>query len=113
MTELSEDRLQADCYLWYCETFPGQRDFLWMQYNTPKNAVQGAKLKAMGMRAGVSDLAYLDSSGTMHFIELKTRSGVQSKKQRDWEKSVTERGAKYHLVRSLKEFQEIFSTSIE
>jgi len=109
MTELSEDRLQADCYLWYCENFPDERDFLWMQYNTPKNAVQGAKLKAMGMRAGVSDLAYLHPCGRMYFIELKTRSGVQSKKQKDWEQSVTARDARYFLVRNLEEFKKIFA----
>ena len=109
---MTESRLQQTCFLWHWNTYPDQRGRLWMQYNNGKNREHGAVLKGMGMVAGVSDLAYLRGDGRMVFIELKVGDGKQSDRQKWWEGVVQSCGAKYVVIRSLQEFQELIEKQI-
>ena len=106
MTKVSEARMQQNCFLWHWNSFPAQRGRLWMNYNNAKNKAHGAILKGMGLLAGVSDMTFLRSDGRAVFIELKTGT-KQSKKQKDWEKVVTECNAFYELVVSEDQFKEV------
>lgn len=73
-----------------------------------RDAVTGAKLKAEGVVAGVSDLLLLVPSGNHHglCIEMKTPKGRQSEAQRRWQQAVEEMGYKYALVRSTAQFMQ-------
>lgn len=45
------------------------------------------RLKAMGLRPGITDLVLVGDSGVAHFLEIKTESGKLSESQvrfRDW-----------------------------
>ena len=66
----------------------------------------GAKLKAEGVQAGVSDLILLRRSrdyGAL-CIEMKTPTGSQSQAQKAWQRQVTADGYKYVVCRSVEDF---------
>ncbi len=100
-----EARFQADCYVWFCNTYPTERPYLWMNYNNPPGAFQGAQLKTMGLLPGISDLTYLAADNFPYFFELKVAYGKQSLAQITFEKNIKERGGVYAIIRSLDEFK--------
>ena len=108
----SEERIQTMCYVWFNNEFPALRGLLCYNLGNSKNAIQGAKNRAMGLQRGRSDMV-LYFNGTATMIELKTASGEQSDAQKDWELAVRIQGFEYHLVRSLSEFQKIILTILK
>jgi hypothetical protein len=107
MSDITEARLQSDCFLWHWNTRPNERGLLFMVHNSPKNAIDGARLKAMGMVAGVSDMIYLRDGLPPLCIELKLPDGIQSKAQKEWQKVAESVGCDYVIIRSLSEFQDL------
>ena len=103
---MTEAKFQQECFMWHWNTYPNERGRLYMNYNNPKNKAHGAVLKGMGLIAGVADLSYL-CDGKMVYIELKTDKGVQSDKQKDFERLVIELGHEYHICRDLEHFKRI------
>ena len=61
------------------------------------------KLKATGLKAGVSDLIVLMPNRCI-FVELKMPKGVQSDKQKEFQSVVQLLGFEYHIIKSLEEF---------
>ena len=61
------------------------------------------KLRLMGVRAGVPDIALL-FRGALHFIELKAGKGRESKDQVEFREQGESAGAHFHLARSIDEF---------
>jgi hypothetical protein len=70
------------------------------------NARRAQMLKSMGLRSGVSDLVVVLLKKVI-FIEVKTATGRQSQAQKDFERTVTELGHEYHVVRSVDEMLKI------
>ena len=76
--------------------------------NSPRNPVAGARLKAMGMRAGVADLAFV-IEGQAFFIELKVEKSHEGGRtylepeQRQFRDDVQQAGGYFALCRSLDE----------
>lgn len=101
----SEDALQMQCVQWYRYQYGDSR--LYMNYNNPRSAVAGVKLKRMGMRAGVADLSLMLPDGRIAYIELKTATGRQSPAQIEFAEDCAALGAPYHLVRTLDAFVEV------
>lgn len=83
--------------------------------NQTQRAIQGKRLKAEGLVAGVADLFLAVPSGQYHglFLEAKTEKGRQSDSQKAFEKSVLDAGYGYCLFRSHKEFEQIVSSYLE
>lgn len=54
--------------------------------NAPRSAASGARLKAMGMLAGVPDLAFILADGRPAFLELKSGKNKLSPEQTDFAK---------------------------
>ena len=71
-----------------------------------KRALDGAKRKAMGVRAGFPDFIFLKPNRFYPYlaIELKTQKGKQSEHQIAYQKAIEANGGKYVVVRSLEEF---------
>lgn len=65
-----------------------------------RNPVVAAKLKAEGVRSGVSDLIILHA-GKTYFVEIKTATGRQSDTQREFEQKVRALGFEYTIWRGL------------
>jgi hypothetical protein len=104
---MSEDRIQQDIYRWfnntYCLKHHNPRYCIFSVPNGgTRNKREAMKLKSTGLKSGVSDLIVVMDQ--IIFVEVKTDVGVQSEKQKDFEKIVTSLGYKYLLVRSLNEF---------
>lgn len=52
--------------------------------NTPRSAIHGARLKKMGLRPGVPDIAIIRDGGAVAFLEVKTAKGRLSEHQCEW-----------------------------
>ena len=103
--ELTESRIQADCFQLHWNTYPDSRGRLFMVHNNPRNAIDGNRLKAMGMVAGVSDMMLLRQDKPPLCIEIKTEKGTQQRNQKEWQQVAESTGAKYVVVRNLEEFK--------
>jgi len=107
MSNETEARIQASCVMWLWNERPETRGRLFEVNNNPKNAIDGARRKAMGMIAGVSDLILLRDGLPPLCIEMKDATGIQSKVQKDWQKKAESVGCDYVIIRSLSDFKEI------
>lgn len=103
-----EHRLQVACVRWFRLQYP---DFAHALFAVPnggrRDITTGAKLKAEGALAGVSDLILLKSTTKYSalLIEMKTPKGVQSESQKEWQRKITASGEyRYVVCRSLDGF---------
>jgi hypothetical protein len=102
-----EDKLQAEIVQWYSLEYGKLHDkCLFHCNNKAKNAIEGNKMKAMGVKTGVTDLVLIGNKKVI-FVELKTDAGKQGKEQKIFEHQVTELNQTYVVVRSLTDFKEI------
>ena len=107
---LSEDILQAEIFKWYhnnyCLPIHTPRHYIFSVPNGGlRNKREAVKMKATGLKAGVSDLIILQPNKAI-FVEVKTETGRQSDKQKAFQVIVSNLGFEYHVVRSLEEFKE-------
>ena len=86
-----------------------------MNYNNPRNKIQGAKLKRMGMRKGIPDLflAYPRVCYGGLYIEMKTPKGRLSKEQKEYSNILRNIGYKWVLCRSFDEFKKEIEKYLE
>lgn len=103
----NEHRIQVAFVRWFRMQYPEYAHALFAVPNGGRrDAVTGAKLKAEGVLAGVSDLIFLKSNA--HYgallIEFKDENGRQSPEQKKWQQLITADGCyKYVVVRSFAE----------
>tara|TARA_R110000787_G_scaffold52193_3_gene123026 strand:+ start:1165 stop:1497 length:333 start_codon:yes stop_codon:yes gene_type:complete len=93
---------------------------MWATPNSGKMKPQhGVERKALGVLAGVADLAVIVGSGTkslppkMVFVEMKTLKGRLSPAQKVFQAQCWELGAPYYVCRSLDEFIETIEGEIK
>lgn len=103
-----EHRVQQACVRWFNLCYPRLRGRLFAVPNGGRrDAVTGARLKAEGVVAGVSDLILLKSThqyGAL-LVEMKTPKGRQSEHQRWWQSVICDKDEyKYVVCRSLDDF---------
>jgi len=101
----TEAYIQGECVQWLWNTYPTTRGRLFEVNNNPLNKIDGARRKAMGMVAGVSDLIFLRDNLPPLCIEMKDENGRQTPAQIEWQKVAASCGCEYVVVRSLDEFQ--------
>lgn len=103
-----EHKMQCACVKWFRYRYPRMYHNLFAVPNGGKRDVAtGARLKAEGALAGVSDLVLLKANRFYHalLIEMKTAKGVQSEKQKEWGDKIANDGYKYVVCRSLEDFR--------
>ncbi len=71
-----------------------------------RNVREAAKLKAMGVKAGVADLAITLPDTRSAFIELKTKAGRLSPHQAEFQSTCDRLGIPYAVCRSIDEVAE-------
>lgn len=64
------------------------------------------------MKEGVSDVVVVLKNKTL-YIEFKTETGTQSDEQKDFQKTVTNLGHEYYLIRSFEQFKELICTQLQ
>lgn len=105
----AEDQLQISCVTWFDYQYHA---ISWALFHVPnggtRNAIEAAKFKAMGVRAGVPDLLLLIARGGYHYLamELKCGKNRQTENQRKYQEHVETHGGKYVVIRSIDEFIE-------
>ncbi len=103
-----EHNIQVACVRWFAYQYPEMKGLLFAVPNGGRrDRVTGAKLKAEGVVAGVSDLLLLVQSkgfGAL-CIEMKTEKGRQTDEQKAWQKAVERMGYRYVVCRSFDDFE--------
>jgi hypothetical protein len=106
LPEQSENRIQAEAYLWFHNTFADLRGLL---YHVPngeyRDHVTASKLKAIGVVSGIPDIIF-HYKGKTWFFEFKASDGVVSKTQKEIHAQLTKQGFTVYVVRSVEDFQE-------
>lgn len=88
----TEGKLQAECFQWFWNTYPHLRKLLYHVPNGEKrDKITAARLKALGVVAGVTDLQFHFRSKS-YFFEAKRPDGggVVSKEQKEFHKRLDE-----------------------
>lgn len=102
-----ESELQKSCVRWFGYQYPEYTLLLFAVPNGGKrNAKEAARLKAEGVRPGVTDLILLVPRGGFPAlcIELKTKRGKASDLQTEWQEAARKAGSKVITIRSIDEF---------
>jgi len=105
-----EHQLQKSCVMWFDLQFPKYKfDLFAVPNGGHRNKATAGKLKAEGVRAGVSDLILERDGffGPIVYLELKTDKGRQSDSQKDFQNHVEEKGRVYKVIRSIEDFIEV------
>jgi len=106
----SESKIQQEIVMWFrnnhCLKHHDPPCAIFSIPNERSNRKEQMTMVATGLLAGASDLIVVVPDAVL-FVEVKDATGMQSPKQRSFEKIVTALGFKYYLVRSLESFQEI------
>lgn len=91
MQQRDEDKLQAALWeLIQLRKHPGV--LAWAVVNNPRNVIDGARLKRLGMVRGVPDLHFL-ANGRYYTLEVKTKKGRMTDDQITWMTSLNAAGA--------------------
>ena len=74
-----------------------------------RSKVTGARLKGLGVRAGVADFAFTLPGGQSAYLELKTPKGRPSVEQRAFRGDAEAAGALYAIARTPEEVQAVLA----
>ncbi len=104
MSELSLQKTVVQLLLW-----EARAKVVWFHVpnGESRSPRTGARLKQMGVRAGVADLCIILPSGLVHFLELKAPKGKQSKPQKDFQAQCEGCGVPYAVASSFEEAEAI------
>lgn len=97
-----EEQLQTSCVQWFRLAFSQYVCFA-VPNGGSRNAIEAARMKQSGTLAGVSDLIVIGNKSIL-FVEMKTNTGRQSDKQKQFQKDIERLGYQYVICRSLSEF---------
>jgi hypothetical protein len=109
---LSETQIQQACVKWFYLQYPQYASMLLSVPNGGfRNVREAIKLKREGQTNGVSDLILLVGKGDYHSlcIEMKSKIGVLSQCQKEWQIEALKHLNRYVIVRSLDEFMKIIN----
>lgn len=103
---ITESKLQQQCFIWKHNTDPLRRGRLFHVNNTPRNEISGSLLIGMGLVKGISDLIYIcPVNCPILFIEIKLSGKHQTPQQKSFQQLVISLGHNYVICRNLLEFQ--------
>ena len=106
-TELTETILQQHCVKWFRLQYPKAAGLLFSIPNEGKRSKANSwRMKAEGMRAGVSDLFLAIPRSVYNglWIEMKTQKGVLSAEQKEFQADMQAQGYATTVCRSIEEF---------
>ena len=105
--EQTESSLQSQCFKWFSNNFPELSGLLYHNYNNPRNAANGSRLRTMGLIKGIPDFTFAipDAlTGGILYFELKNKSGKLSAAQIQIHKQLIEAGHNVEIIRTRDEF---------
>ena len=103
-----EDTIQESVVGWIEQCAPDC--LVWHVPNgMPSNPITGARMKKIGLRAGVADLTVLAPGGTTLLIEVKTDDGKLSPEQKAFGNRANDLGHFFQVVRSIEDVRRAFT----
>ena len=99
----SEDKIQQEIFMYANNKFCTKMDNPQCVIFAVPNQNQ-FKLTKIGVVSGVSDMIMILPEKVI-FLEIKTPTGKQSTKQKEFEEKVKKLGHKYFILRSLEDFK--------
>ena len=101
----SEDKLQAECFQWFHNTYPQFRGLLYAVPNGGKrDKITANKMRATGLVPGIPDLQ-AHYKGKTIFFELKTDKGRVSVEQFKIHNKLVDQDFSVFIIRRLGEFK--------
>ena len=101
--EISESKIQSDCYMWFHATYPDLRGLLCYNLNNSRSKIQAMTDRGLGLQPGRSDLVFY-YKGIAYMLEAKIEKGTQQPNQKVWESKIIQAGFSYQIFRSKEEF---------
>lgn len=92
-----EDFIQYKCAQWLRDN---RIVFCHVPNASRRGPREGARLKAMGMVAGVHDILLFFENGLLVLVELKTDDGALSTAQERWHADMTRMGFHHHILQT-------------
>lgn len=108
--QISEKEIHMKAWQWVQKTYPELLIFH-VPSGEHRNVVTAVKLKRMGVVPGIADFLMF-VPGYSVAIELKDHGGKQSEAQKKFQKQWETCYRKYHVARSLEEFQSVIRTYV-
>lgn len=100
-----EAEIQRQIVAWWDAADPSAAFLFHVPNEGKRDALAAAKLRPMGVRAGVADLVIVRQGGSVAFAELKTPIGRQGPEQRRFEETCAQLGTPYRVVYDLETFR--------
>lgn len=107
-SDVTESFIQQQCFTFYNNNYC-------LLHHVPRRMIFSVpnegqvRLRGIGLYPGVSDLVVIHHPHPPVFVEVKTPEGTQSPAQKKFQVHIESLGYRYHLVRSLEEFQVIIT----
>ena len=101
---MTEAQLQQSIIIWFRNNYQIHGKGLIFSVAN-ESTYKNKTFKNTGTMAGVSDLIVILNGKTI-FVELKTETGIQSEKQKEFETKVKQLNQEYYLIRSLEAFKD-------
>lgn len=98
-----EEDMQTACVNYFRLVYPRYVIFA-VGNGGSRNAIEAKHMKKSGVLAGVSDLILIADHAVL-FVEMKTKTGIQSERQKKFQVDVERLGFEYKICRSLQDFQ--------
>lgn len=106
----AEERIQQDVFVHaknnYCLPAHDDRGIIFHVPNQRISKSERIKLSAIGVLPGVSDLIFIYKSKHL-YLEVKTATGTQSDKQKEFQARIEANGSHYYIIRSVEDFKEV------
>lgn len=103
-----ESAIQQEIFMYYQNNFCTKKEilphFIFSVPNDGKDLKEQMRKKATGLKSGVSDMIIIQPNRCI-FVEIKTETGQQSDKQKEFQKTVEALGFEYWVIRSLEQLK--------
>lgn len=107
-----EAKLQSSCVFWLWNAYPETRKHFILIDNNATSMIGTMQKRSMGLITGAAD-TFLFWRKKLYFIEFKTKNGVQSNAQIEFELESIGHCDGYFIIRSLREFQELIESILK
>lgn len=104
---MTEQQLQAKCFLWFWNEFPSERGMLFHVDNNSANRIVGNQKRSLGVVKGVADFIFFLRDGRSVCIEMKIDGGSQSEAQKEFENKLLDRRHLYFICYDFVGFQDL------
>lgn len=107
---MSEDKIQAEFFIWAWNTFPLLR---YLYFHVPNGGLrsksEAARLQAIGVVPGVADMILTGGvKSSLMYIEFKDAKAKQSQAQREFENAAKASNFSYIVCRNSEDAKKIF-----